>query len=190
MKKMKSGWFEGITDEWLFLHSMSSEQNSRLPDRQGCQIQINWRIAGFGHNFDKNMLVCQYIQTLADKNHLSISTTILESPFELLLHKWPLKTTTCQQRPQLLGPKVGRCSQVWVYFLANKFKKEKRTNGKPADRLNYQYICNRRCDQISLAIIMLLNWTKIILFSLFMLYFLKHANMSSCLVYWKIFVKT
>jgi len=24
--------------------------------------------------------------------------------------------TTCQQRPQILGPEGGRCTQVWLYY--------------------------------------------------------------------------
>jgi hypothetical protein len=60
---------------------------------------------------------CWYNQTWVN-DHLLTATTILESQFMFLQHKpVPLcTTTTCQQRPQILSPEGGRCTQVWLYL--------------------------------------------------------------------------
>jgi hypothetical protein len=38
--------------------------------------------------------------------------TILKAQFNFLYHKLSLNKTTCQKRPQFLGPKGVRCTQV------------------------------------------------------------------------------
>ncbi len=57
-----------------------------------------------------------YSQTWAN-DHLPTATTIgcpNMSLYITLTYLWT--TATCQQRPQIWGPKGGRCTQVWLCF--------------------------------------------------------------------------
>jgi hypothetical protein len=66
-----------------------------------------------------------YSQTW-DNDHLRIATTCLLRPpfcgpnwnFYFMNDHW--NTTTCQQWSLFLGPKCGRCTQVWLYLQPSK----------------------------------------------------------------------